>query len=189
MKNKYIIEQMAESRWFYTFTEANKKGEKLIIELSKCEDNTSKNSLPKLWKQHGCIDRVLENYWSINTYVKDTEGNSYGMYNPQHKLTEDRKREVINFEWMFEATEENKEKLINEVYRLFSSAKGETATEEKKRNIKEYAIKNNIDIYKTIPRGWSKSNYCLTAPIGTIWINNNKSFKSGCRKQSILLVG
>ena len=90
---------------------------------------------------------------------------------------------------MFEATEENREKLINEVYRLFSSAKGETATEEKHRKIKEYAEQKGIDIYKTIPQGWGKLNGCLTAPLGTVWISNMESFKSGKRKKGILLVG
>lgn len=186
MKKEYIIEQMAESVWFYRFTDTNEKGEKVIIELSKCEDwKENKNSLPKLWKQHGYIDRVLETYWSIQTYVKDTEGNSYGMYNPQVKR--ENGKSVINFDWMFEATEENKEKLINEVYRLASEAKGETATEKKIRKIKEYAIKNNINMYKTIPQGWGVLNGALTAPIGTVWVSNMESFKSGKLKRGILL--
>lgn len=187
MENKYTIEQMAEGRWFYKFTEVNEKGEKLIIELTKCKDNISKNSLPKLWKKNGYINRVLETYWSIQTYVKDTEGNSFDMYNPQTKLSEDKKRAVINFDWMFEATDENKLKLIDKVYQLFSSAKGETATEEKKRKIREYAVKKNIDIYETIPKGWNKLTTCLTGPTGTVWICNMEPFKSGNRKQAILL--
>ena len=186
MKKDYIIEQMAETRWFYTFTDTNKKGEKVIIELSKCEDNDSKSSLPKLWHKGGYIDRVLETYWCIETYVKDTEGNSFGRYNPQHKLSEDGKGAVINFDWMFEATEENKEKLINEVYRLASTAKGETATEVKNRKIKEYAKEHNIDIFKSIPAGWEILNGCLTAPMGTVWISNMKLFKSEDRKEAIL---
>ena len=131
----YTIEQMAEKRWFYTFTNTNKKSESLIIELSKCEDSSYKNSLPKLWYKNGYTDKVLESYWSIQTYVKDSEGQSYGRYNPQHKLSEDTKRSVINFDWMLEATEENKEKLIDEVYRIFSVATGESATEKKHRKI------------------------------------------------------
>lgn len=188
MKKEYIIEQMAETRWFFKFTDTNEKGEKLIIELSKCEDwKEGKNSLPKLWKKNGYIDRVLETYWSIETYVKDTENNSYGRYNPQHKLSEDKKRMVINFDWMFEATEENKEKLINEVYRLFSTAKGETATEEKHRKIREFAKNNNVETYNSIPEGWSVLKGGLTSPVGTVWISNMESFKTGNRKHAILI--
>lgn len=186
MNKEYTIEQMADTRWFYTFTEVNGKGEKIIIELSKCEDwKENKNSLSKLWEKGGYIDRVLETYWSIQTYVEDTEGNSYGRYNPQTKREDG--KSVINFDWMSEATEENKEKLINKVYKLFSSAKGETATQEKIRRIKEYAIKNNIDMYEIIPQGWKMLNGCLTAPYGTVWINNNESWKSGNLKHAILL--
>ncbi|WP_125154488.1 hypothetical protein [Clostridium rectalis] len=186
MKKDYIIEQTAETVWFYKFTDVNEKGEKLILELSLCEDwKKDKNSLPKLWKKEGYIDRVLETYWSIQTYVEDTEGNSYGMYNPQSKR--ENGRNVINFDWMFEATEENKEKLINEVYRLFSAAKGETATEEKHRKIREYAKEHNIDIYKTIPKGWKELNGALTAPMGTVWVSNMELFKSGNLKRGILL--
>lgn len=190
MKNEYIIEQMSEERWFFSFKDVNEKGEKLVIELTKCTDPNLKNSLPKLWKIKGYIDRVLETYWSIQTYVKDTEGNSFGIYNPQHKIETDedgRKQSVINFDWMFEATEDNKIKLINEVYRLFSSAKGETATEEKKRKIIEFAEKNDIELYKTIPQGWSELKNCVTGPIGTVWISNMESLKSGNRKRAILL--
>lgn len=187
MEKKYMVEQVAEGRWFYRFTDVNEKGEKLIIELMKCEDYSSKKSLPKLWKKSGYLDRVLETYWCIETYVKDTEGNFYGMYNPQHKLSKDKKRMVIDFDWMFEATEENREKLINEVYQLFSSAKGETATEEKIRKIKEYAVNNNIEIYETIPNGWKEIDMCLNAPVGTVWISNMAPFRSGNRKKAILL--
>jgi hypothetical protein len=190
MKKEYIIEQTAETVWFYKFTDTNEKGEELIIELNLCEDwKENKNSLPKLWKQGGYIDRVLETYWSIHTYVKDTEGNSFGAYNPQHKIVEDEdgRKTVINFDWMFEATEENKEKLINEVYRLFSSAKGETATQYKNKKIREYAEKNNIEIYNNIPEGWYKLDGALTAPKGTVWICNNESWRSKNRKQVIFM--
>lgn len=57
-------------------------------------------------------------YWSVQVYVEDSEGNCFGSYNP---IIINGK---INFEWLFEATEDNKQKLINEVYKRFSTAKG-----------------------------------------------------------------
>lgn len=189
MKKDYIIEQMSETRWFYTFTDINRKGEKVVIELSKCTNSSLPKSLPELWKKGGYIDRVLETYWCVETYVTDTEGNSFGGYNPQIKLSEDKKRMVINFDWMFEATEENKEKIINEVYRLASTAKGKTATEKKYIKIRQFAKKRNIDIHESIPIGWKILKGALTAPVGTVWISNMKPFKSGDRKQALLLVG
>lgn len=187
MKKEYIVEQMAEERWFLNFTEKNEKGESLIIELSKCENHDSKNSLPNLWYKNGYINRVLETYWCIQTYVKDSERNEFGArYNPQIKRSEDGKQSVLNFDWMFEASEENKEKLINEVYKRFSLAKGETATEIKQRKIKEYAKKNNLKIYNTVPTGWRPLEYAY-APAGSVLITNRLTFKSKNRDKALLI--
>lgn len=187
MKKEFIIQQMAETRWFFTFTELNTKGEKLVIELMKCSNSGGSHSLPVLWYKNGAIGRVLETYWSIETYATDTEGMCYGRYNPQSKISEDGKRAVINFDWMFEATEENKERLIDEVYKQWSTAQGETATEIKVRKVKEYALQNNIELLTELPEGWKEVG-SMTAPIGTTWISNMELFKSGNRKRALLLV-
>lgn len=186
MRKEYTIEQMSETRWFYTFTEPNAKGEKLVIELSKCTNPGGSNALPVLWKKEGYIDRVLETHWSIQTFVTDTEGMCYGIYNPQHKLNKDGKRMILDFNWMFDATEENKEKLIDEVYKLFSSAHGETATEKKHRKIIEFAKENNVELLESIPEGWKESG-SMCCPFGTTWISNGELFKSGKRKTALLI--
>lgn len=189
MKKEFTIEQTAETQWFYHCTETNSKDETLIIELNKNTNSGGKKSLPELWKKHGYMDRVLETYWGIETYVTDTERACYGLYNPQSKLSEDGKRAVINFEWMFEATEENKEKLIDEVFKLFSSATGKTATEEKHRKIREYAKENNIEVVTELPEGWVDLGYC-TAPVGSTWVGSSKSFRDRDRdrKKALLLI-
>nr|WP_024835443.1 hypothetical protein [Clostridium sp. 12(A)] len=191
MRKEYTIEQMAETRWFYRFTEPNAKGETLTIEMSLCTNSGGSHALPVLWKQHGYIDRVLETYWSISTYVRDTEGACYGRYNPQHKLREDGKGMVINFDWMFDATEDNKERLFDEVYRLFSSVKGETATEEKVRKVKEFAKERNIEVMTEMPEGWIDLGY-RTAPIGSTYMGNMKSnrhnLRDANRREALLLV-
>lgn len=191
MKKEFTIEQMAETRWFYTFTETNTKGEKIVVELSKCTNSGGKNALPVLWKQHGFINRVLETYWCIETYATDTEGMCYGRYNPQSKLSEDGKRAVINFDWMFEATEENEEKLIDEVYRLASAATGETATQTKIRKVKEYAEQNSMEVLTEMPQGWMDIG-SMSSPIGSTRISNMKlsfkTFKDVNRKEALLLV-
>jgi hypothetical protein len=132
-----------------------------------------------------------ETHWSISTYVTDTEGNCYGRYNPQSKISEDGKRTVLNFDWMFEATEENKEKLLNEVYKVFSAATGETATQTKYRKVREYAEVNNIEVLTEMPEGWIDLGYC-TAPIGSIWVGNIKpsihTLRDKNRKESLLLI-
>lgn len=189
MKKDFIIEQRAESRWVYKFTEINKKGETLLIEICKCNNLGGNNSLPHLWHKKGYINRELETYWSIDSCITDTEGNCWGAYNPQVKLSEDEKRHVINFDWMFEATDENLQKLIDEVFRLFSTAEGETATEKKIRKVKEYASINNIEFVTELPNGWQILKNALTAPCGSVWIDNMESFRSGKRKTMLLLNG
>lgn len=120
MREKFTVKQMAENRSFYYCTEKNEKGEKLTVELVKIiDDLKDRKSFMNLWKKEGYIKEVLPSRWSIHTYVDDSDGNCRGAYNPMHKLSDDGKRYVINFEWMFEATEENKEKLLEEVYKRF----------------------------------------------------------------------
>lgn len=116
MRN-YKIEKASETREYLIFEDQNAKGEKISIEFVRCTDSDYKRSLPKLWKKKGYIDRVLKTYWSIDVMATDKKG-TWGRYNPQVKLSEDDKRQIINFEWMFEATPENKKKLIEEVERL-----------------------------------------------------------------------
>jgi hypothetical protein len=174
--SKYTVEKRAGSITWIHVTEPNEKGEILLIELSECENPGGKNALPVLWKKHGYIDRVLETYVCIHTYVTDTEGNCYGRYNPQTKLSEDGKRSVINFEWMFENTEENKQKLIDECIRIFESATGKSATEEKIEKIEAYATENGLEITHEKPEGWRELNG-ICSPRGCVVITNQKNFK------------
>lgn len=159
-----------------TVNEPNAKGETLIIELHRCTNPKGKNALPELWKKHGYIDRVLDTYIGIDTYCTDSEGNCYGRYNPQTKLSDDGKRNVINFDWMFEDTEENEQKLIDEVLRLFGSATGKSATQEKMEKIETYAAENGLEIINEKPEGWRELNG-ISCPRGCVVVTNQKSFK------------
>lgn len=195
MEKEYTIEQMAETRWFYKFIEPNAKGETLIIELTKCINLNAENdkkSLPYMWYKTGCKDRILTTFWSIHTYVRDTEGSCYEKYNPQvivmYTPETETIRPVINFAWMFEATEENKQKLIDEIYRLFSTATGKTATEIKLDKIKEFANERKVSLFNELPNGWKVLKGALTAPTGAAWISNMKPFKSGEMKRGLLLI-
>lgn len=113
MKNIEVIENRGSeySKW-YQFT--NNKNERVVVEISKTEcDPKDKRCLPNLWVKHGFMKTPIYNYLSVSTYVYTDEG-CFGKYTPtiikgQHK---------INFDWMLDATKENEEKLLNEVYRL-----------------------------------------------------------------------
>ena len=184
--SKYTVEKGCGSLTWIHVTEPNEKGEKLLIELSECKNPGGKNSLPVLWKKHGCIDRVLETYICINTYVTDTEGNCFGRYNPQTKISEDGKRHVINFDWMFENTEENKQKLINECIRIFESATGKSATQEKIDKCEAYAKENDLKIVNEKPEGW-RELWGVSSPAGSVVITNKKHFREKDYKRALLV--
>lgn len=94
----------------------NKKGETITIDISYIvPNNTTESSLPNLWKKHGFIDRVLDSYISIETFVKDEDGNCFGKYNPQIKKNQNK----INFDYMLEVNQQNKIKLLDKIYRSF----------------------------------------------------------------------
>lgn len=170
---KYTVEKGAGTITWIHVEGKNEKEETLLIELSECENPGGNNSLPVLWKKHGFIDRVLDTYICIHTYVTDSEGRCWGGYNPQTKLSEDGKRNVINFEWMFENTEENKELLINECIRLFETAKGKSATQEKMEVIETFAFRKGYEITHEKPDGWHELAG-LYAPYGSVVITNRK---------------
>lgn len=172
----YTVEKGSGFITLIKVTELNIKGETLVIELVECTNSGGKNSLPYLWEKHGYTDRVLETYLSIHTYCTDSEGNCYNRYNPQLKLSEDGKRYVINFDWMFENTEENKQRLINECIRLFESATGKSATEEKMEKVNEYAKENGLKVVFEKPNGW-RELLGISSPCGSVVITNRKTFK------------
>lgn len=117
----YTDEQMAPTRFFRDFTEKNGKGETLTVEFIVSENCHKSYSLPRLWFKKGWTDHELETYWSVNTYAYSEDGSCRGLYNPTEK--DEGTRHVIDFEWLFEATPENLEKLTEEIARRFYSAK------------------------------------------------------------------
>ena len=109
--HEYAIETMNPkgTRKFYCFNDRNSKGERIEIEFTKIE-NSHKEHLINLWYKKGFIKEKLENYWHVAVHVYDKEGNCYGKYNPQ--ISSGTK---INFDWVLEATEENKERILHEI--------------------------------------------------------------------------
>lgn len=177
----YTVEKIAEDRKWYKFTNINAKGEKIIIEIMKITcDLKNKNSIMNLWKKNGYIENVLPSYWSLTVYVEDSEGSCFGCYNPTIINGK------INFEWLLEATGDNKQKLINEVYKRFSTATGKSATELKLDKIRKYVKQYNLEIFKELPNGYKISKYY--APIGSVLITNGKSLLNKERKEALLLI-
>lgn len=112
--------KMGENRFYYEFEKKNNKGESMLIEITKSYyDTKSKNSLPVLWKKHGYTNKVYDNCLHAHCYCTDSDGNCWERYNPTIKLSDDGCRNVINFDWLLEVSDENINKLINEISNRF----------------------------------------------------------------------
>lgn len=95
----------------------------VYLRRQKCVGRGNCSRVPKerkhAWKafasgnveEKGFIDKEPETWWGVQTYVTDRQGRCSGKYNP---TTKDGK---LNFEWLLEATEENRQKIIDEIYR------------------------------------------------------------------------
>lgn len=108
--HEYTIEKMSKTREFYHFNDRNSKGERIEIEFTKIE-NDYKGHLINLWYKEGFIKEKLENYLHVVVYVYDEKGNCCGKYNPQISTSGTK----INFDWILNATKENKERILNEI--------------------------------------------------------------------------
>lgn len=184
---KYTIERYSDHLTKIYITEKNGKDESLMIELSECTNPGGKNSLPYLWYKAGYTDKILDTYLSVDTSCTDSEGNCYHRYNPQTKRSNDGKRNVINFDWMFENTEENKQKLINECIRLFESATGKSATQEKMEKCGKYAGENGLKIIMNEkPEGWHEL-FGIASPAGSVVITDRKTFRQKDYKRALLV--
>lgn len=169
---KYEIEEPKGfgSTWIKVIGK-NAKQETMTIEIVHCENSGGKNSLPYLWYKEGLTDKVMETYIGCNTYVYDSENGCYGGYNVTEKY--DGKRNVINFDWLLEDTEENKKKIIDACIELFEAATGKSATERKMEHVIEVAKERGMDVVSEIPEGWKK-NPLMTDPWGAVTIDNGK---------------
>lgn len=183
---EYTIKKYTETLTKIYITEPNKRCETLMMEIHECTNPGGKNALPYLWYKAGYTDKILDTYLCIHTYCTDSEGNCYGRYNPQTKESDDGKRNVINFDWMFENTEENKQKLINETIRLFESATGESATQEKMERCNKYADENGLEILTEKPEGWHEL-FGISSPSGSVVITDRKTFKQKDYKKALLV--
>lgn len=106
-----IIEKMSENRTRYTFQTPCKLGGILIVDLTDCYNVDGKSSLPQLWKKSGYINRVLKSWISVDIWAFDADGKCFGLYNPQILPGSCK----LNFDWMFEVSEQNRQKILDEI--------------------------------------------------------------------------
>lgn len=51
----------------------------------------------------------------------------------------------------------------------------------------EFAMREDVELYTSMPAGWRRIIGAMTAPSGSIWICNGKSLFSGERKTALLV--
>ena len=115
---------IAES-YLITFNEKNKRNELIQVEMNKHEVTDSKYELMYLWVKNGYLQSPLESYWNVKVYATDDKDNCREKYNPciKREIGRDAKGNitlnhfVVNFDWLLEATEENKQKILREINR------------------------------------------------------------------------
>ena len=103
----------------YTFDDVNAKHEKIIVDVMKIvTDPTDKHGTAYHWRKAGLTKRIITNYWSVQTYVYDTDGNCHGAYNPTYRPRDTWPHSwVLDFDWIIPATDENRDKLLDEIIR------------------------------------------------------------------------
>lgn len=95
----------------------NSKGEALTVSISPSYP-MGLNDMPGMWYRKGYIDRVLSSYWSVGVEAHCQEYSAM-KYNPTEKPDPERRRMVIDFDWMLEATAENFRRIMEEILRRF----------------------------------------------------------------------
>ena len=102
------------------------KNREVRVYFSKVETCPGKSyDLMTAWVKAGYMKELLPSYWTVTVEVDDDgltwNGNKFGYgfakdykrYDNKGKLIES--RYVIDFDWILEATEENKQVLLNEI--------------------------------------------------------------------------
>lgn len=94
-------------------------GERFQIEVITCEhDKNNKHDMMNIWKKAGYIKDFLPTHLAVSTYYTDIDGNCWGYYNITEKRSDDGRRNVIDFDYMLEATEENEMYLVGQCIRM-----------------------------------------------------------------------
>lgn len=112
----YKMEDMTGGNGYrvrYTFEDKTRKGESLIVDLTRCDNHGGSHSILNIWKARGYIDRVLKNFIGVDVFATDDEGNCRRRYDPV--VLEGRRG--INFYWILEDTPENRDRIIAEICR------------------------------------------------------------------------
>ena len=98
----------------YAFAPRTAAGETLVVDFTRCESTNSAGDPAHLWHKNGYTARVMPTHWAVSTYATDANGQCWGRYNPTVKPNTHK----LDFDWVLEATNDNRVALLNEIMRL-----------------------------------------------------------------------
>lgn len=119
MKTTYTrtADQFVNGKETIKFT--NKRGAQIQIDLRRTTaDEKSKSDLMNIWVKAKKLPKFIKHRLTVETYATNEKGDCHGYYNPTIKVNDSKIRLVINFNWVLEDTETNRQKIIDEVIRL-----------------------------------------------------------------------
>ncbi len=118
-KFKYIGEQGLTGRW-YRCDEPNKKGETIVVVVSKCELVYDRpHAFGTLWKARGWIDGSFDEYWHVSCTVYDEKGNGRGGYNPSVCTNTGSNNQIVNFDFINEFHDKGVDDVLDEIWGMF----------------------------------------------------------------------
>lgn len=109
---------------YYTLPGISSMGGKVQVaaSISKCACTGSshdKHCLSYMWYKRGSTETILKTWWHIAVYAYEDDGvTCWGRFNPTVKPATDYTGQVLDFDWVLEATEDNLELILQEVARL-----------------------------------------------------------------------
>ena len=106
MRNFEIEKRFSKNRFLISYRQNNSKGEKMSIELMKCEPL-------EVWQKIKSVPADLKEYWYINVYIKDRRNVEKFGNNPMIL------NGSVHFKWVLEATEENAVLFLKECEKRF----------------------------------------------------------------------
>lgn len=112
LARKYTVTKQGNHE-LYDFKDKNKNGERIIAEIGHYDYEGQPYEVPYLWYKNGTTKEIMQSFITVRTYVYDDQGNCYERYNPTVKKNSNH----LDFDWILENTEENREKILKEIIR------------------------------------------------------------------------
>ena len=112
---KLEVDENVKGKETYTKNFRDKSKLEIVLSTCKCEKE-NKKSVMYTWINRGYLKEFIEEWIHVETYYTHPDGLCTGSFNPQIIY---KGNPVIDFEWLLKDTKENREKILNEIIRLY----------------------------------------------------------------------